>query len=354
MMTKDGVETLTNKTLTSPVITGAVFAGSSVDSTFTIVDDGDATKILAFQVSGITTGTTRTLTVPDASDTLAVLGTVQTVTGAKTFGSAGAVGKLKVAGTTSGSTTLDTEAVAGTSVITIPAATDTLMGRGTADTITGVKTFGSAGAVGKLKIAGTTSGTTILDATAVAGTTTLTLPAATDTLVGLATTDTLTNKTLTSPAGTGFVIARTVTFTENATNTLHTGTVSIPAGAQLHDIRVMSTVLWTATTAVMKIGDGVDDDGWFTGVDLKATDLLVGEVLSISGSENWGGTKQGVYLVAATGRKGISTGGSGTGATAATSVIGVITVGTPATTAGRTFMTVTYSDGLVVAATPSA
>jgi hypothetical protein len=38
-----------------------------------------------------------------------------------------------------------------------------------------------------------------VQATAVAGTTTLTLPAATDTLVGLATTDTLTNKTLTSP-----------------------------------------------------------------------------------------------------------------------------------------------------------
>jgi hypothetical protein len=66
-------------------------------------------------------------------------------------------------------------------------------------TVTGAKTFGSAGAVGKLIVAGTTSGTTTLDATAIAGSTTLTLPAATDTLVGKATTDTLTNKTLTSP-----------------------------------------------------------------------------------------------------------------------------------------------------------
>lgn len=46
---------------------------------------------------------------------------------------------------------------------------------------------------------GSTSGATKLVATAIAGTTTLTLPAATDTLVGKATTDTLTNKTLTSP-----------------------------------------------------------------------------------------------------------------------------------------------------------
>jgi hypothetical protein len=50
-----------------------------------------------------------------------------------------------------------------------------------------------------IDLSGSTSGTTTLQATAVAGTTTLTLPAATDTLVGKATTDTLTNKTLTSP-----------------------------------------------------------------------------------------------------------------------------------------------------------
>lgn len=53
--------------------------------------------------------------------------------------------------------------------------------------------------VASLGFSGSTSGTTTVQATAVAGTTTLTLPAATDTLVGKATADTLTNKILTSP-----------------------------------------------------------------------------------------------------------------------------------------------------------
>lgn len=50
---------------------GIILSGSdgvSVDdSTFTIFDDGDSTKEIAFQASGITTGTTRTITMPDAN-----------------------------------------------------------------------------------------------------------------------------------------------------------------------------------------------------------------------------------------------------------------------------------------------
>lgn len=66
----DTTQTLTNK--------------SAVDATFSVVDDGDATKILKFQCSGITTGTTRTLTVPNESGTIAlvpVADRVQTTSG---------------------------------------------------------------------------------------------------------------------------------------------------------------------------------------------------------------------------------------------------------------------------------
>jgi hypothetical protein len=42
------------------------------DANFLLYDNGDSSKNLAFQLSGITTGTTRTLTVPDASGTIAL------------------------------------------------------------------------------------------------------------------------------------------------------------------------------------------------------------------------------------------------------------------------------------------
>jgi len=56
-------------------------------------------------------------------------------------------------------------------------------------------TFGTTG----VKLSGSTSGTTTVVSGATAGASVLTLPVATDTLVGKATTDTFTNKTLTSP-----------------------------------------------------------------------------------------------------------------------------------------------------------
>ena len=172
-----------------------------------------------------------------------------------------------------------------------------------------------------------------------------------DTLAAIALAQTLTNKTLTAPvitapavtgAATGVTITKIVPFIENATNTIHTGTVPIPAGAVLLNIQVVNTVLWGAASASLVVGDDDVANGFLTATNCKATDLLVGEVFDISNAENWGG-KNGAYLVAATGRKGnVDTGNSGIYYAASNNVIGIMTVGTPAATTGRTLMAVTY------------
>jgi hypothetical protein len=110
------------------------------------------------------------------------------------------VGTIGFQNATSGTLTLKPQTGAlGASILTLPAATDTLVGRGTTDTFSGVKSFNS----GKLILNGATSGSTTLNASSTASGT-LTLPAATDTLVGRGTSDTFTNKTF-STAGTGNV-----------------------------------------------------------------------------------------------------------------------------------------------------
>lgn len=65
-------QNLTNKTLDN---TNTV---TLKDTLFTIQDDGDVTKQARFQLSGITTGTTRTYTLPNASVTLADTSSAQT------------------------------------------------------------------------------------------------------------------------------------------------------------------------------------------------------------------------------------------------------------------------------------
>jgi len=73
----------------SGVITCQAASGGAslpvVDTTGIAKGSSDATKIVRFEVDGLTTGTTRALTVQDTNYTIASVDTAQTFTGANTF-----------------------------------------------------------------------------------------------------------------------------------------------------------------------------------------------------------------------------------------------------------------------------
>lgn len=138
---------------------------------------------------------------------------------------------------------------------------------------------------------------------------------------------------------TGYPVeAHEVTFTEDGAGT-YTGSVSVPAGATILDIIVNGVALWTAaTSATMIVGDATDPDGYYTAVNLKATDLLAGESISFA----LAGGKAGAYIAnsqvspryAATAR-----------------VISGIVTSVGAGTAGRTRMVVVFTLPTASAAT---
>lgn len=94
------------------------------------------------------------------------------------------------------------------------------------------------------------------------------------------------------------IVAREITFTETNGAGTYTGDITLPAGATIVDIIVHGTALWTAaSSALMEVGDfttagvAIDADGFYTAINLRATDLLAGESLSFAQS----GGKAGVY-----------------------------------------------------------
>lgn len=135
--------------------------------------------------------------------------------------------------------------------------------------------LGTAGsAVGNIGFRNATSGTiTLAPATGALGTVTLTLPAATDTLVGKATTDTLTNKTLTSPvlttpdlgtATAGNVTACTIKTViqlacSDTTTAITAGTgkatFRMPHAMTLTDVRASVSTAPTGSTIIIDINE---------------------------------------------------------------------------------------------------
>lgn len=98
----------------------------------------------------------------------------------------------------------------------------------------------------------------------------------------------------------GGTVAAEALLTETTGAGTYTADFTIPAGAEILDIIVIADALWTATTsASLEVGDyttagvAIDADGFYTAVNLKATDLLAGESLSFAQS----GGKAGAYNI---------------------------------------------------------
>ena len=140
-----------------------------------------------------------------------------------------------------------------------------------------------------ITFAGSTSGTTQVLSTAIAGTSVLTLPAATDTLVGKATTDTLTNKTISGSTNTLTNIAN-----GSLTNSSVTiGSTSVSLGATVTTFAGLASVTSTAfvgaltgnastatTLATPRAINGVNFDGSAAITVTAAAGTLSGSTLA--------------------------------------------------------------------------
>jgi hypothetical protein len=100
-------------------------------------------------------------------------------------------------------------------------------------------------------------------------------------------------------ANPGTVRAESIRFLESDGNAVGglagtwSGSIAIPAGACIVDVIVHCTAVWNATTtAVLTVGDGDTADGYYTAVNLKATDLTAGQDLTLA----MAGGKQGTFL----------------------------------------------------------
>jgi hypothetical protein len=247
--TNDQTQTLSNKTLDNSNI------ATIKDSNLTIQDDSDITKQVKFEASGITTGTTRTLTLPDATTTILGNNSTQSVSN-KTLDNSNVITvqdsnltiqdnsdntkqvKFELAGVTTGTTR----------TLTAPDASITLVGHNNTQTISNKTLDNSTVATikdtnftiqddaditkqAKFEASGITSGQTR----------TFTLPNATTTLVGDNTSQVLTGKTIDGDDNTVQDLALTTLKTNltdaskflvrDASGVVVSNSKSVPAGA---------------------------------------------------------------------------------------------------------------------------
>lgn len=273
-----GIQTFSTPIAAGSVATMTATVGGGVptppNNTTTFLR-GDGTFAVPASSGTVNSGTAGQLAYY-ATSTTAVSGNANATisNGAMTLGVAGSVvGTLALTNTTSGSITLATPSGAlGSVTLTLPAATDTLVGKATTDTLSNktlvAPVLGAATATSINKMAitapATSSTLAVADGKTFTASNTMTLaagadgqtwtfPSSSDTVVTLGATQTLTNKTLTA-AALGSSTATTQTANDNSTKVATTAYVDAAVGGAGAATAPQGRLTLTSATPVLTGG----------------------------------------------------------------------------------------------------